>query len=74
MKQYYYEITEDNRLLGKTGTFSIQDMDSTPVTDELRYYASKSKCSNHTTFSLREVQTDGSKSSFSGSPQIFGKD
>jgi len=74
MKLYYYEVTENDRLLGKTATFSIQNMESSSVTEERLYYASKSKCPQRATFSLREVHTDGSENSLSRSPQILGKD
>jgi len=74
MKLYYYEVTENDRLLGKTATFSIQNMESSSVTEERLYYASKSKCPQHATFSLREVHTDGSENNFSRDTQIFGKD
>lgn len=65
MKQYYYEVSDSDRLLGRTATFSIQNMDSTEVTEERLYYASKSK--QHVTISLKEVLSDGSESNFSRS-------
>ena len=72
MKQYYFEVSDSDHLLGKTATFSIQNMDSTEVIEERLYYASKSK--RPVTISLKEVSADGSKSNFSRSPQICGKD
>ena len=65
MKQYYYEVTEDDRLLGRTASFTIGNIESSSVTEERLYYASKSKCPQHATFSLREVQVDGSENNFS---------
>ena len=56
MQPYYYEVTEDNRLLGKTSNFSLSNMDSSEVKEERDYYASKSKLPHHARFELKEVQ------------------
>lgn len=56
MQLYYYEVTEDNRLLGKTSNFSLSNMDSSEVKEERDYYASKSKLPHHARFELKEVQ------------------
>ena len=55
MKQYYYEVTEDDRLLGRTASFSISNMESSEGVEERNYYASKSKIPHHAKFELKEV-------------------
>jgi hypothetical protein len=43
MEFYYYEIREDNHVLGKTKPFHIKDMHSSWIDEELKYIMSKSK-------------------------------
>jgi len=43
MEFYYYEIKEDDYILGKTKPFHINDMNSSWIDEEIEYIKSKSK-------------------------------
>jgi len=43
MEFYFYEIREENRILGKTKPFHINDMNSSWIDEEINYIKSKSK-------------------------------
>lgn len=40
---YYYEIREDDKILGKTKPFHLNDMESSWINEETKYFMKKSK-------------------------------
>jgi hypothetical protein len=48
MEFYYYEIREDDHILGKTKPFHIKDMNSSWIEEELKYIVSKANNSKKT--------------------------